>query len=88
MAFQLAEFGEGIDPIFLDDVDCIGNESHLLDCSSAEIRYHNCRHHEDASVRCKGEQMPLAYNTEIGRMSVTLFGLEAKLLIAQNVLRK
>ena len=48
-----AFFGQGAGPIFLDDVGCVGTESSLLDCSA--ITQHNCRHSEDAGVRCVTE---------------------------------
>ena len=38
----------------MDDVMCTGNESALLDCIHISLN-HNCRHHEDAGVRCEGE---------------------------------
>lgn len=47
---QQAYFGEGIGPIFLDDVMCIGTESSLISCPSTIA--HNCFHSEDAGVRC------------------------------------
>ena len=45
-----AHFGEGTGEIVLDNVQCTGNESRLIDC--AAITTHNCGHHEDASVTC------------------------------------
>ena len=45
-----ASFGQGIAPIVLDDVNCIGTESSLLDCDAR--RGHNCVHSEDAGVIC------------------------------------
>ena len=47
-----APFGEGTDPIFLDDVGCAGTESSLLSCSHIGIGVHNCVHPEDAGVAC------------------------------------
>ena len=47
----------------MDDVTCSGSEGRLLDCPHDSS--HNCRHLEDASVRClplskKSHSMPLA----------------------------
>ena len=47
-----AAYGEGPDPIWLDDVNCGGGESSMLDCRHKEWGKHDCGHHEDASVVC------------------------------------
>ena len=50
-----AVFGEGIGPIFLDNLMCEGHENSLLGCvASEDIGTHNCEHSEDAGVRCEG----------------------------------
>uniref|UniRef100_A0A1X7U1B7 Deleted in malignant brain tumors 1 protein n=1 Tax=Amphimedon queenslandica TaxID=400682 RepID=A0A1X7U1B7_AMPQE len=49
-ALTFAAFGVGSGPIYLDDVQCIGNETGLLNCTYNPN--HNCIHYEDAAVRC------------------------------------
>nr|XP_054760966.1 deleted in malignant brain tumors 1 protein-like [Lytechinus pictus] len=47
-----AEFGEGSGRILLDNVNCIGNERNLAECSHSGYGIHNCGHYEDAGVVC------------------------------------
>ena len=46
--------GNSSRPIHLDDVNCIGTETSLLNCSHNGIGQHNCDHSEDAGVLCSG----------------------------------
>ncbi|XP_029984065.1 deleted in malignant brain tumors 1 protein-like [Sphaeramia orbicularis] len=47
-----AFFGEGQGPIWLDDVECFGNESSLSHCGRILFGRSNCGHSEDAGVVC------------------------------------
>ncbi|KFP17877.1 Deleted in malignant brain tumors 1 protein, partial [Egretta garzetta] len=49
-----AHFGFGSGPIFLDNVQCHGDEPSLQMCRHNGWGVHNCRHVEDASVICAG----------------------------------
>uniref|UniRef100_H2ZSV0 SRCR domain-containing protein n=1 Tax=Latimeria chalumnae TaxID=7897 RepID=H2ZSV0_LATCH len=51
-ATTLAVFGEGRGPVWLDDMQCRGNESLLWECPLVEWGRHNCKHREDAGVVC------------------------------------
>ena len=61
-ALSFARFGEGSGPIWLDDVFCTGSESELLECPHNGIGNHNCRHFEDASVRCSLGKINIMWN--------------------------
>ena len=47
-----ARFGQGSGKIWLDDVQCQGNETSIVNCRHRPWGVHNCGHHEDASVIC------------------------------------
>ncbi|NXW66725.1 DMBT1 protein, partial [Eurystomus gularis] len=49
-----ARFGPGSGRIFLDDVQCRGDEPSLQMCGHRGWGVHNCGHSEDASVICAG----------------------------------
>uniref|UniRef100_W5NEN7 Soluble scavenger receptor cysteine-rich domain-containing protein SSC5D n=1 Tax=Lepisosteus oculatus TaxID=7918 RepID=W5NEN7_LEPOC len=76
-ALQYAPFGQGSGPIFLDDVNCNGNESSLLNCSSPGLGVHNCYHFLDAAVICSGRtkvRLVNGHNNCSGRVEVYYYG--------------
>ncbi|XP_031697932.1 deleted in malignant brain tumors 1 protein-like, partial [Anarrhichthys ocellatus] len=48
-----AHFGQGSGPIWLDDLQCLGTESSLKDCTHRGLGTHNCGHSEDAGAICE-----------------------------------
>ena len=54
VAFSNAHFGAGVGPIQLDNVDCTGSESSLIDCSHSSTVTCTNGHSENAGVRCQG----------------------------------
>ena len=54
-AYLSAHYGQGTGQIWLDDVNCLGNELSLFSCRHGGVASHNCGHGEDASVQCEGE---------------------------------
>ncbi|KAK7492872.1 hypothetical protein BaRGS_00015819, partial [Batillaria attramentaria] len=48
-----AYYGQGSDPILLDDVECTGTEINILQCRHNAIGNNDCKHSEDAGVNCR-----------------------------------
>ena len=46
-------FTNGAGQIWLDNVQCRGTETRLIDCPANALGSHNCVHFEDAGVRCQ-----------------------------------
>eukprot|EP01084_Bolivina_argentea_P320534 556174_1 len=52
--------------IWMDDIGCTGNEHNLAACdfSGWGVHVHNCDHHQDIHMRCKGVINP--FETHVG----------------------
>ena len=50
-------FTNGAGQIWLDNVQCRGTESRLIDCPANALGSHNCAHFEDAGVSCEARKL-------------------------------
>jgi len=55
-----ALYGQGSDPVWLDNVNCTGGEASLFECAHNGWGVHNCGHGEDAGVVCVSSVIRLA----------------------------
>ena len=54
--YHSAYFGSGDGDVLMANVQCVGNETRLLDCPfKGWGTYIDCSHEEDAGVECSGE---------------------------------
>ena len=51
-AQRIAKYGSGSGQIWLDDLNCKGNETSIIECPHRGIGSHNCGHGEDIGVVC------------------------------------
>ena len=58
-AFLGRDVSDGTGPIWLYDVDCIGNELNLTSCSHSGWGNKHCKHSEDAGIECSSTSKSL-----------------------------
>ncbi|CAL8366138.1 unnamed protein product [Boreogadus saida] len=78
-ATNQAHFGPGTGPIWLDDVNCGGNETSIIDCEHQGFGSQNCNHAQDAGIICDAvTPVRLVNGTSSnpcsGRVEILLYG--------------
>ena len=69
VAFTNSYYGEGSGPIWLDDVACHGDENQITYCGRNHFGHSNCRHSEDAGVKCGTTMCCIKYTTRLCSMT-------------------
>ncbi|XP_076002841.1 lysyl oxidase homolog 3B isoform X2 [Genypterus blacodes] len=66
-----ARMGQGMGPIYMNEVKCVGQEKSIWNCTFKNITAEDCKHSEDAAVRCNVPNMGLETSVRIvgGRSS-------------------
>ena len=57
IAYNDGHFRSGDGSIFLDNVQCLGTESNILDCNHNVIGVHDCSDRKDAGIACMGRSI-------------------------------
>ncbi|MBN3314049.1 C163A protein, partial [Atractosteus spatula] len=52
--FGGTNFGEGQGPVWTEEIQCQGNETHLTFCPTSTTQHQNCTHKNDVSIVCSG----------------------------------
>ena len=52
--YKAAHFGEGVGPIWLDNLDCEYGETDVGSCRQNSIGINDCDHTQDVGVTCSG----------------------------------
>ena len=92
-----AYFGEGIGPIWLANVNCIGSEQNVSACGHSELGEVNCGHNRDAGVICESPirlvngsdnhegRLEVWHNSQWGTVCDTHFGSNEKRTVCREL---
>ncbi|XP_049653127.1 scavenger receptor cysteine-rich type 1 protein M130-like [Accipiter gentilis] len=69
-----ARFGEGVSPIWDGELQCVGNESHLISCRRRSSRDQPCTHANSAVVTCTRFRLVNGSTACAGRVEVQVSG--------------
>ena len=79
IAHSVPMFGGTLAGVHLTDVQCVGDESELVDCHHKKT--HNCSLQLNAGVICEGEQLLL-----LPSISITLYHFQQRLVVMMGQL--
>ncbi|XP_049918074.1 lysyl oxidase homolog 3B isoform X2 [Epinephelus moara] len=60
-----ARMGQGMGPIYMNEVKCLGHEKSIWNCPFKNITSEDCQHMEDAAIRCNVPHMGLEHSIRI-----------------------
>ncbi|XP_049918073.1 lysyl oxidase homolog 3B isoform X1 [Epinephelus moara] len=60
-----ARMGQGMGPIYMNEVKCLGHEKSIWNCPFKNITSEDCQHMEDAAIRCNVPHMGLEHSIRL-----------------------
>ncbi|XP_033498270.1 lysyl oxidase homolog 3B isoform X1 [Epinephelus lanceolatus] len=60
-----ARMGQGMGPIYMNEVKCLGHEKSIWNCPFKNITSEDCQHMEDAAIRCNVPHMGFEHSIRL-----------------------